>query len=201
MKVTFPAILVGLLVGGAVSFGFGVLDGLIVARGGQPLGWTMRVGVGTALGVVTMAIVGALSGNRALAFAGAADDKLAKTFQPDPQRGIVYVFRDAFVGKLVGLDVLVDGALEAQMRGKTFVKVALAPGSHTLSSVQPGQTNRADLTVSVAAGSLTYVEQAIKMGALQSGPSLALRDEKNAQPRVRRCRLLATAPGQPARPA
>src|SRR5215468_7339791 len=168
MKITVPAILAGLVVGGAVSFGFGMLDGLIVARGGQSLGWTMRVGVGTALGVVTMAIVGALSGNRALVLASAADDKLAKTFQPDPQLGVVYVFRDAFVGKLVGIDLLVDGAPEAQMRGKTFVRLGLAPGGHTLSSITPGQSNRVDLTLNVAAGSMTYVEQAIRMGALQS---------------------------------
>ena len=193
MKITVPAIVAGLIVGGAISFGFGMLDSLIVARGGQSLGWMTRVGVGTALGVVTMAIVGALSGNKALVLAGSAEDQRAKAFQPDPQLGVVYVFRDAFVGKLVGIDLLVDGAPQAQLRGKTFVRLALAPGSHQLSSVQPGQSNRVDLAVSVAPGSMTYVEQAIRMGALQSGPSLALKDERESQPRIRRCRLLATA--------
>jgi hypothetical protein len=194
MKITVPAVVAGLVIGGAVSFGFGMLDGLIVARGGQPLGWTTRVGVGTALGVVTMAIVGALSGNQALILAGAAQDQEAKAFRPDPMLGVVYVFRDAFVGKLVGIDLLVDGAPAAQLRGKTFVRVELAPGSHTLSSVQPGQSNRVDLGVNVAAGSMTYVEQSIRMGALQSGPAMALKDEREGQPRVRRCRRLAVAP-------
>jgi len=194
MKITLKAILIGVLVGGAISFAFGMLDGFLIARGGEPIGWALRVGVGTSLGVVTMLLVSALSGNKALRLAPAADDKRAKTFAPDPGRGVIYVFRAAFVGKLVGLDLLVDGRPVAQTRGKTFVRLDLAPGDHTLASVHPGHDNQVDLRVSAPAGSIVYVEQSIRMGALQSGPALALADNNKSQARIRRCRLLASQP-------
>ncbi len=106
---------------------------------------------------------------------------------------MVYLFRDAFVGKLVGIDVLVDGRPVAQTRGKTFVRLELEPGQHVLTSSSPAQGTRADLPLGVAAGSVAYVEQSIKMGAVTSAPQMALVAEADGQKRIRRCRLLATA--------
>ena len=193
MKITLKAVVVGLIVGGVISFGLGLLDSAVVARGGQPFDWTVRVGVGAAIGTVTMFILSSLSGNKQLRLASAADDKRAKGFAPDARRGVVYVFRDAFVGKLVGIDLLVDGQPAAQTRGKTFVRLELAPGDHSLSSVRPTDGARVDLTVTVAAGSIAYVEQAMRLGAVQASNTLTVKGEAEGQRRIRRCRLLAPA--------
>lgn len=195
MKITLKAVLVGLVVGGGISFAFGMLDSAIVARGGQPFDWPMRVGVGTALGAVAMFITAALGGNKQVRLASPAEDKRAKGFAPDAGRGVVYVFRDAFVGKLVGIDLLVDGRPVAQTRGKTFVRLELAPGDHTLGSVHSAGGSRADLPVSVAAGSIAFVEQGVRMGAMEAKVALTVTAEAESQKRIRKCRLLAPAAG------
>jgi hypothetical protein len=193
MKITFKAVLVGLIVGGAISFAIGMLDGAIVARGGKPFDWTMRVGVGTALGAVALFITAALAGNKQVRLASPAEDKRAKGFAPDAGRGVVYVFRDAFVGKLVGIDLLVDGQPAAQTRGKTFVRLELAPGDHTLKSVHAAGGTPVHLPIALAAGSIAYVEQGVRMGAMEASVTLTLKGEAEGQKRIRKCRLLATA--------
>jgi len=191
MKVTVKAVVVGVVLGGAVSFGLGVLDGAIRAKGGQPLDWTMRMGTSTAIGMVGFILTSVLSGNKALRLAGAADDQRAKQFAPDPQRGVIYVFRDAFVGKLLGVDVLIDGRPAAQTRGKTFIRLEVSPGDHVVSCVSPSDRSQVDLPVSVAASAIVYVEQQMKMGAMRAGYALALNGEADSQKRIRRCRMLA----------
>jgi hypothetical protein len=195
MKITLKAVLVGLIVGGGVSFAFGMLDSAIFARGGQPFDWPMRVGVGTALGAVALFITAALGGNKQVRLASPAEDKRAKEFAPDAGRGVVYVFRDAFVGKLVGIDLLVDGRPAAQTRGETFVRLELAPGAHHVSSMHGAGGPPADLPVSVAAGSIGYVEQGVRMGAVEAKVTLTVKGEAESQKRIRKCRLLAPTAG------
>jgi hypothetical protein len=195
MKITWKAIVIGVVVGGVVSFGLGLLDGMVRTRGGGPgLSEGVRLGISVGLAAVTMFIVAALSGNKALTFASGAEDKHAKGFAPDPARGVIYLFRDAFVGKLAGIDVFVDGRPVAQTRGKTFLRLELPPGYHVLTSASHAQGTRVDLPLTIAPGTIAYVEQGIRMGAVSSGPSMALKGDVESQNRIRRCRLLAVAP-------
>jgi hypothetical protein len=194
MKITAKAVIIAMIIAGVVSAGLGFLDGLIRARtGGEGVSATARLAISVSLAVVVTVIISALSGNKALALASAADSQRALGFASDPQRAVVYLFRDAFVGKLVGIDVLVDGKPIAQTRGKTFLRLELEPGQHVLTSSTPSQGTSVELSLNIAAGSVSYVEQSIKMGAAKSAPAMTLKDESESQARIRRCRLLSVA--------
>jgi hypothetical protein len=191
------ALVAGALVAGAVALGLGALDDLVRAEGGSAFEWTTRAAISLVFGVVVYSLVLVVGRNRKLKLASAELDRRAKQFAPDPRLGSVYVFRDAYMGKLVGVDILVDGAPAAQTRGKTFLRVDLTPGRHVVTSVNPFEDNRVDLPVEVEAGGVAYVEHGLKMGLVGSRYTLSTVTPTEAQRRIRRCRLLAPTPQTP----
>ena len=192
-KLSLGALIAGAAVAAAVAFGFGALDDFIRARaGGEPMAWTTRAAASLAFGLAVYSVVLVLSRNRKVRFASPEDDRRAKEFAPDPRLGAVYVFRDAYFGKMVGVDVLVDGAPAAQTRGRTFVRVDVTPGRHVVTSVNPYEENRVDLPLELAAGGIAYVEHGMRMGAVGSRYTLTSVAPAEAHRRIRRCRLLAS---------
>ena len=56
----------------------------------------------------------------------------ALKFAPVVGKAVLYVFRNQFVGRAVGVNVLIDGREVAQLKSPRFTRVLLTPGSHRI---------------------------------------------------------------------
>lgn len=54
----------------------------------------------------------------------------ALAFAPDAGKAALYIYRNQFVGKAVGINVDVDGRQAAQVKSPRFTRIALTPGPH-----------------------------------------------------------------------
>lgn len=56
----------------------------------------------------------------------------ALRFAPAPGKAALYVFRNQFVGRAVGVNVLIDGREAAQIKSPRFTRILLSPGPHRI---------------------------------------------------------------------
>jgi hypothetical protein len=56
----------------------------------------------------------------------------ALAFAADAGKAALYVYRNQFIGKAVGINVDVDGRQAAQVKSPRFTRIALTPGVHRL---------------------------------------------------------------------
>ena len=178
-----------------ISVALGLLSGYLQAHGEHAIPLVQRLTMSLGAAVVLSAISTTLSSNRSQLRAPAAQDSNAKRFAPVAERTVVYLFRDAFVGKMLGLDIAIDGLALGQTRGKTFYRLELAPGEHVLSSINPQDNSRQEYRFTAAAGALMFLEQAVRLGGRALRHEIAPAAAAEAADRVRRCRMLLPAAG------
>jgi hypothetical protein len=119
-----------------------------------------------AAAAILMSLVGCASVPRA----PADQDAQAKQFVAPPGLSRLYIYRNEFLGTLVGLDVTVDGRAAGTTKGKTYLIADLPEGTHEI--VSKGE-NTSTLSVQTRAGQPTFVWQEVKMGLLSAGSKLA----------------------------
>lgn len=73
-----------------------------------------------------------LQTNRKVAEAPLDQRDDALKFTPVAGKAVLYVFRNQFVGRAVGINVLIDGREVAQLKSPRFTRLLLSPGSHRL---------------------------------------------------------------------
>lgn len=73
-----------------------------------------------------------LQTNRKVAEAPPAQRTEALAFAPVADKAVLYVFRNQFVGRAVGINVLIDGREVAQLKSPRFTRLVLAPGAHRI---------------------------------------------------------------------
>lgn len=56
----------------------------------------------------------------------------ALTFAPVAGKAALYLFRNQFVGRAVGINVLIDGREVAQLKSPRFTRILLTPGAHRI---------------------------------------------------------------------
>ena len=86
------------------------------------------VGLGVGMVIVTRN----LRTNRKVTDASVDQRTEALRFAPVPGKAALYVFRSQFVGRAVGINVLVDGRETAQLKSPRFTRILLTPGTHRL---------------------------------------------------------------------
>jgi hypothetical protein len=177
-----------------MGFALALLSAYLVAHGEHPIPPTSRLTMIFGLSGIVAAIAGARGGNRRVAHAAAGQEAEAKRCASLPDRATVYVFRDAYFGKLAGLDVLLDGAPVGQTRGKTFYRLELAPGEHRLASRNPRDGSQHEHRLYADSGSLVFLEQRVSMGATTMKHQIVPTEHAAAVSRIQRCRLLVPAP-------
>ncbi len=164
--------------------------------GSQLFRSTKGTGTGSALmwlaAIVIVGFVGfaiwTLMKNKSISKASPEENKVAKQFAADPTQGVIYVYRNQYMGMLAGMDVVLDGTLIGQTRGYCFYRLVVDPGAHVFSGAKNCQNT---LNVDIAAGQIAYVEQEMVMGAMKGGYQYNLiSDAKKAQTGVRNCKLL-----------
>ncbi len=85
-----------------------------------------------ALVVVGVTIFRNLQTNRQVTAATPQQRTEALQFAPVADKAVLYVFRNQFVGRAVGVNVLIDGREVAQIKSPRFIRVVLNPGAHTI---------------------------------------------------------------------
>jgi hypothetical protein len=73
-----------------------------------------------------------LQTNRKVADAAPEQRAEALTFAPAPGKAALYVFRNQFVGRAVGVNVVIDGREAAQLKSPRFTRILLSPGPHRI---------------------------------------------------------------------
>lgn len=106
---------------------------------------------------VIVVVVRNLGTNRKVADASPEARAQALAFTPDPAKATLYVLRTQFVGKAVGVNVMIDGREVAQIKSPRFTRVLLTPGPHRVAGYVGTNKKPADgegLEISASAGEL-----------------------------------------------
>jgi PBP1b-binding outer membrane lipoprotein LpoB len=88
-------------------------------------------------------------------------DAAAKAFTVKPDRANIYVYRNESMGAAVKMPVALNGKLVGDTAAKTFMKLEVPAGEHTLLSKTE---NDSSVKVNAAAGKNYFVWQEVKMG-------------------------------------
>ena len=73
-----------------------------------------------------------LQTNRKVAEATLDQRDEALRFAPVAGKAALYVFRNQFVGRAVGVNVVIDGREVAQLKSPRFTRIPLSPGAHRI---------------------------------------------------------------------
>lgn len=73
-----------------------------------------------------------LKTNRQVTEASPEQRAEALAFTPVTDKAALYIYRNQFVGKAVGLNVLIDGRAVAQLKSPRFTRIVLTPGAHRI---------------------------------------------------------------------
>lgn len=117
-----------------IVYALAILGGLvfyIVLRG--LLGGEIMIIIGL-IGLVVLGVIvfRNMQTNRKVAEANAAQRMEALAFAPVAGKAVLYVFRNQFVGRAVGINVLIDGRDVAQLKSPRFTRIVLTPGAHRI---------------------------------------------------------------------
>lgn len=161
--------LIAAAVAALIGFLLEVLPALVDSSSAGGAGWTLAV----ALGCITFFILHFVSANRRTAAASPELRERALSFRCAPDEALVYFVRTGFAGKAVGVDLVVDGGIVAQIKSPRFACVQLAPGAHEFaarigagdSALKPGSARQAGV---LAPGSVTVLHVAIQRSMLKS---------------------------------
>jgi hypothetical protein len=139
--------------------------------------------LGMMLGVFTWYILSNLASNRKVANVSDGDRLAALSAPPPSGCGLVYVYREGFIGMAVGFDVALDGVTVAQLKSPRFTRLVVPAGSHTLAGGPKGfagAQNKIGITnFSLTAGETQVYRLKSQMGMLQN--SVIVTPEANPQ--------------------
>jgi hypothetical protein len=146
----------------------------------------MRKYLAAAMLVAAMGMTGCAS----VPMAARSDDAAAKQFAPVADKATVYIYRDEIMGSAIKMPLLVDGISIGDTGPKTYLEVALPPGTHSVTS----KTEK-DVTISldVQAGKTYFIWQEVKMGMWVARSQLHIVDEAKGKKGVLDCSMVRTS--------
>src|SRR5262249_50539168 len=165
-----------------LALGFGFINGITAQSSG-----VVTTVLPMTFGILTFLGLQMRAGTRKEAPVDDAVRRAAVGGVAPPGQALLYVYREGFVGKLVGWDVSLDGSALAQLRSPRFTQAVVSPGAHTLkvslgglagSQVKPAETTfeaqSGEVIVfamkaknNVFSGELSFVREADGRAALQ----------------------------------
>jgi hypothetical protein len=119
--------------------------------------------------------------------ASAEKDVAAKSFAVTPTKANIYVYRNETFGAAIKLPVALNGKLVGDTASKTYMRLEVPPGEHTLLSKAE---NDATLSVKAEAGKNYFVWQEVKMGMFAARSKLQLVDDGMGKTGVQECKLI-----------
>lgn len=117
-------------------------------------------------------VVVVLLRNKSGALADAAATAKALQMQPPAAKALVYFMRKGFVAGQQGLNIMVDGGLNSQIRSGYFLMAELDPGEHTITAQFSSGTKGSAVShsVTLAEGEVLLFDMKLNMGLLQGKP-------------------------------
>jgi len=148
--------------------------------------------------VFSLALMIVLSGCEGMYSARASkdQDELAKKFAPEPQGGVIYVYRPSVLEFPRAIFLYENDGLVASLKAGSFIRLVVTPGTHVIGTKSPSARSLQDeLTVVADTGQLYYVEVSYQArGATGDSPKLRQVDEGTAQEKIRGYELRNTGP-------
>lgn len=138
------------------------------------------------LGAVVVATI-LSTGCASVQMASPEKDVAAKTFAVNPDKANIYVYRNETMGAAVKMPVALNGKLVGDTASKTYMRLEVPPGSHTLVSKTE---NDSVLSVKAEAGKNYFVWQEVKMGMFAARSALQLVDDTTGKTGVQECKLI-----------
>jgi uncharacterized protein DUF2846 len=142
------------------------------------------------IAVAAIVIACLASGCASVNKAGRDANAQAMTFSPITDKAVVYIYRDEILGSAIKLPVTVDGIVVGETGPKSFLQLALPPGTHTITTM--GEKG-SSLSLDAQAGQTYYYWQEVKVGVWAARSMLHKVDTAKGQDGVRECDLLQTA--------
>jgi hypothetical protein len=121
----------------------------------------MRILVATGRAAI---IAVALVGCTALPTMDEAENSSGKRFEPVPDRGVLYIYRESPFGLAVVLPTSLDSRLLGSLGSDTYFRMEVEPGRHEV-TCQGENTGAA--AIDVAANQVAFVEVAIQFGFIR----------------------------------
>ena len=179
VQILLVAFVTALVLGFAIAF--------ITSLNGEPNLYEAVVAGGFGGGAAAF-VFGNLSGNRRVANASDADKRAALGEPPPPGKAVLFVYRQGYVGKLVGMNIELDGTAVAQIKSPRFIRLVVAAGVHTVTAYFGGfagpQSTPGAVAIDAAPDSVLALRIKPKMGLVQGGLSLELQSDLTAVKRT-----------------
>lgn len=115
------------------------------------------------------------------------EDTEAKQFLPVPDKAVLYIYRNQFIGSAWQIPITVNGELIGNTGGFTFFRKTLSPGEHI---VESWAENPTQITLNLEAGKIYYIRHKTRTGMTEIRAELHLVDEATGQAGVKQSRLL-----------
>lgn len=131
-----------------------------------------------------------LTGCASVPMATPEHDAQAKSFAVQPGKSNIYLYRNESMGAVAKMDVVLDDKPVGQTVAKSYMKLEVSPGQHTVISKAE---NDDVLNINTEAGKNYFVWQEVKMGMFSPRSLLHLNDEQTGKAGVMECKLIESA--------
>jgi hypothetical protein len=152
-------------------------------------------------GGFTFYLLQMLSGNKAEIQATPSERQAALAVVPAAGTALVYIYRDGFVGKALGIDVVIDGQPIAQLKSPRFVALTLDAGAHMINAGPKGfaasQAKSGEIAFNAASGETIVFHLEMSLGAIKN--SVVIRREPMPETVLKKLSgITMVAPARPA---
>ena len=124
--------------------------------------------------------------------ASTAEDTAAKQFGSTTSKANVYVYRGAGVGTALLVQIIMDGRITGSLAPNTYQKLALSPGSHTIST-GGAFGNVASATLHAQGGRNYFYKTGPTMGLVMPRVKLEQVDEQTGRAAVMKLKRAAAS--------
>lgn len=141
------------------------------------------------LALSALAVLVLASGCASVEMASTEQDTAAKSFAVKPGKANIYVYRNENFGAAIKMPVALNGKLVGDTAAKTYLRLEVDPGTHTVVSKTE---NDSSVTLNTVAGRNYFLWQEVKMGMMMARSSLQQVDDATGRAGVAECKLIAT---------
>ncbi|MBM4271050.1 MAG: DUF2846 domain-containing protein [Deltaproteobacteria bacterium] len=139
--------------------------------------------------VLISALLIIVSGCATIPVASSEDDALAKRFVADPDRSLIYLFRNEYFGAAIPMQVSIDGQVAGRTVAYSFFKWDVPPGEHVIKSFAE---NESSLSLVTKPGKVYFVRQEVKMGVWLPRSQLYEVNEQQGMAAINECKLVTS---------
>lgn len=116
-------------------------------------------------------------------------DAKAKSFQVEPGKAAIYVYRNETMGGAITMPVSLNGRVAGKTGPNTYFMWSVDPGQYEIASLS---SNTSKISINTEAGYNYFIWQEVKMGMWVAGSKLQQVSSEQGQKGVMECKLAAS---------